>query len=76
VSLQEASADLRLAVAAASLGELLAGEQSAERVQADDIVALAQQAARREYDRDAQLVYLAERSAELFALQRACRARR
>ena len=69
---EEGSADLRLAVAAASLGELLAGHQSTDRISPARVASLAASAARAEYPRDRQLVELARQAAALLALRETC----
>jgi hypothetical protein len=62
-------------VAAAALGELLAREQSPERVAPAVVADIAAAAARPEYSRDEQLVHLTRRASELMQLREDCQLR-
>ena len=72
VRFERASKDLRIAVAAASLAELLAAQQPLDRVPPERVLDLARRAARPEYERDQQLVDLARRSVQLLRTRQEC----
>ncbi len=73
---EDASADLQLAVAAASLAEVLAGEQTRARVPPERVAEIARAAVRPEYERDRELANMAERTAELLRFSEICYQRR
>ena len=68
----DASPDLKISVAAASLGELLSGTQALDRVPPERVASLAASAARPNKPRDQALVTLAQRAAELLRSQERC----
>jgi len=69
---ESASPDLRIALAAASLGEVLAGEQTRDRLPPVRVAQIARKAIRPEYDRDRQLADMADRAVELLGYRKEC----
>ena len=68
----QASPDLRLAVAAASLAEVIGGRQTRQRLPPQRVADIARAAMRPEYDRDRQLADMADRAVQLLDYREVC----